>query len=101
MAFYVIGSDELILGFRFVGVPGAAAHTREEALAAFREATKSKDILVLVVTERVASLIPEEVMAWQLAGTYPLIVEIPGIAGHMPDRKSLIDSIREAVGIHV
>ena len=101
MAFYVIGSDELVIGFRFVGVPGAAVHNREEALAAFHRATKAKDILVLIVTERVAALIPAEVMEWQLAGSYPLIVEIPGIAGHMPERKSLIDSIREAVGIHV
>jgi len=101
LAFYVIGSDELVIGFRFVGVPGMAVHTRDEALAGFREATRSKETLVLIVTEQVASLIPNEVMEWQLAGTYPLIVEIPGIAGHAEDRKSLIDSIREAVGIHV
>jgi V/A-type H+-transporting ATPase subunit F len=32
---------------------------------------------------------------------YPLIVEIPGIHGHMEGKKSLTDAIREAVGISV
>jgi vacuolar-type H+-ATPase subunit F/Vma7 len=40
-------------------------------------------------------------MDWQFNGSYPLIVEIPGIEGHLENRKSLIDSIREAVGVHV
>ena len=40
-------------------------------------------------------------MDWQLSGAYPLIVEIPGIEGHLEGRTSLIDSIREAVGLHV
>jgi V/A-type H+-transporting ATPase subunit F len=30
-----------------------------------------------------------------------LIVEIPGIMGRMPGKKTLVDSIREAIGIHV
>jgi V/A-type H+-transporting ATPase subunit F len=46
-------------------------------------------------------MIAEEVMAWQLGGAYPLLVEIPDIGGHRPDRTSLIDSIRDAVGLHV
>ncbi len=40
-------------------------------------------------------------MDWQLGGAYPLLVEIPGIEGHRSDRTSLIDSIRDAVGLHV
>ena len=46
-------------------------------------------------------MIPQEVMDWQLSGEYPLIVETPGIDGHIENRVSLIDSIREAVGLHV
>ena len=36
-----------------------------------------------------------------MGGAYPLVVEIPGIDGHLEGRTSLIDSIRDAVGIHV
>ena len=38
---------------------------------------------------------------WQLKGDYPLIVEIPCLQGSMEGKKSLQDSIREAVGVHI
>ncbi len=104
MDFFVIGDDEVVIGFGFVGVEGAVARTREEALAAFRKATSGgagETVKILILTEQVADLIPDEVMEWQMNGSYPLIVDVPGIGGRMPDRKSLMDSIREAVGLHV
>jgi vacuolar-type H+-ATPase subunit F/Vma7 len=102
VAFYVIGEEEVVLGFRFVGVPGTAVHSEEEARSAFAAATTgASGIMVLVLTEQASALIPHEVMEWQVSGAYPLIVEIPGIDGHLENRTSLIDSIREAVGLHV
>ena len=101
MEFSVIGDEEIVLGFRFAGVPGVAVSSREEALGAFSKATGSGDGLILILTEQVSAMIGEEVMSHQMSGSYPLIVEIPGIQGHLENRKSLVDSIREAVGIHV
>ena len=101
MSFHVIGSEEVVLGFRFVGVPGSVVRTPEEALEAFRTVTANRGARVLILTEQASALISDEVMEWQLGGAYPLIVEIPGIEGHRADRTSLIDSIRDAVGLHV
>lgn len=101
MEFFVIGEEEVVIGFRFVGVQGTAVHTREEALDAFQKATSAGSIMVLVLTEQVSAMIPDEVIDWQFSGSYPLVVEIPGIEGHLENRRSLIDSIRDAVGIHV
>jgi len=101
VAFFVVGGEELVVGFRFVGVPGTVVGSPEEALAAFRAVTADKKIKVLIITEQVAAMIPREVMDWQLGGAYPLIVEIPDVQGHVQNRTSLIDSIREAVGLHV
>ena len=101
MAFYVIGGEEVVIGFRFVGVPGTTVRTEEEAREAFRAATAMPGIKVLILTEQASSLIPREVMDWQVSGAYPLVVEIPGIEGHVANRTSLIDSIRDAVGLHV
>ena len=41
-------------------------------------------------------MIPREVMDWQMGGAYPLIVEIPGIAGHRegPDEPDRFDPRR-------
>jgi vacuolar-type H+-ATPase subunit F/Vma7 len=101
MAFHFIGSEDLAIGFRFVGVPGTVVRTPDEAREAFREITRRGEARILVLGEEVTAMIPDEVLAWQLEGAYPLIVELPGIGGHLEGRKSLVDSIREAVGIHV
>jgi V/A-type H+-transporting ATPase subunit F len=46
-------------------------------------------------------MLDKEVLDWQIGGKVPLIVEIPGLQGHLAGRKTLTDSIREAVGIRV
>jgi V/A-type H+-transporting ATPase subunit F len=101
VAFYIIGGEELVIGFRFVGVPGMVAETADEAREAFRAATALPGVMVLIISEQVSAMIPREVMDWQMSGAYPLLVEIPGIAGHMEGRAGLTDAIREAVGLHV
>jgi vacuolar-type H+-ATPase subunit F/Vma7 len=101
VSFHVIGAEELVIGFRFVGVPGTTVQTEAEAQEAFRAVTEAGSVMVLILTEQVASMLAREVMDWQMNGSYPLIVEIPGIEGHMESRTSLLDSIREAVGLRV
>ena len=101
MAFHFIGSEDLAIGFQFVGVPGTVVHTEQEAREAFRQVTRRGEAKILVLSEDVAAMIPREVLDWQMGGDYPLIVEVPGIGGHQAGRTSLVDSIRNAVGIHV
>lgn len=101
MEFYVIGDEEVVLGFRFAGVDGVAVYDRAGALEAFRRITTGGDAKILILTEQVSAMIEEEVTAWQYGGSYPLVVEVPGIAGHLENRRSLVDAIREAVGVRV
>ena len=101
MAFHFIGSEDLAIGFRFVGIPGTIVGTAEEARDAFHEVTRSGKARILILSEEVTAMIPREVLDWQMGGDYPLIVEVPGIGGHREGRTSLVDSIRDAVGIHV
>ncbi|MCQ2611755.1 MAG: V-type ATP synthase subunit F [Treponema sp.] len=111
MEYFVIGERELVLAFNLVGVKGAVALNRLQALEAFNKVTGkggtvnapvSADIpKILILTEDVSSMLEQEVLDWQKAAKYPLIVEIPGLGGRIPGKKSLTDSIREAVGISV
>lgn len=84
---------------------GRAASGRDEALDAFRKATGElsggETIKVLILTEEVADLLEEEVKAWQMSGAYPLIVEVPGQGSRSGDRKSIVDAIREAIGVMI
>jgi V/A-type H+-transporting ATPase subunit F len=113
--FFFIGDAELVTAFRFVGVEGAAVWDAGGARAVFRRVTEGWDetagaalpgreaegCRVLILTEETADWLGELLIAWQLSGRYPLVVEIPGTMGRLPGRKTLVDSIREAIGIHV
>jgi V/A-type H+-transporting ATPase subunit F len=115
MDYFFLGDPELLTAFRFVGIEGSPVPGPEEALAAFKRITKNWDetagtvlpsnafesCRVLILTEEVADWLGVTLTDWQLSGQYPLVVEIPGTLGRMPGRKTLVDSIREAIGIHV
>jgi V/A-type H+-transporting ATPase subunit F len=113
--YFFIGDAELVTAFRFVGIEGKAAADADEARAAFLRITRGwnetagavlpgaggEGCRVLILTEEAADWLGELLIEWQLSDRYPLIVEIPGILGRLPGRKTLVDSIREAIGIHV
>ncbi len=101
MEFYVIGEEELVIGFRLVGIEGKVASNREEALEGFLYATKELKPRVLILTEEAARFLETETAEWNLSGQFPLLVEIPGLQGKLPGRKTLVESIREAIGISV
>ncbi|NLK46161.1 MAG: ATPase V [Treponema sp.] len=112
MQYFVIGERELVLAFSLVGVKGAVATNRTEAIDVFNRVTGKGDFVsgvpvteerakILIITEEVSVMLEEEVTAWQLSGKYPLIVEISGINGRMKGKKSLTETIREAIGISV
>lgn len=111
MNYFFIGERELALGFKLVGVQGQPVSNRQEALDSFnlhtgqvsdvRAAVEENRPKILILTEDVADMLADEVQAWQMKGKSPLIVEIPGLNGHIKGRKTLTDSIREAVGINV
>lgn len=109
MKFYVIGEREIVLAFKLTGVEGTIAENRNDILSAFNKVTGQGGLLnvpgeiprVLILTEQAASQIESEEIAWQKTGKFPLIVEVPGLNGHLQGKKSLSDAIREAIGVEV
>lgn len=106
----MIGGREIVLGFNLVGVKGAVAVNRSEALDLFLRLTGHGGTAfvpvderpkILILTEEVSQMLEDEVLEWQKGAQYPLIVEIPGIHGHLEGKKSLTEAIREAVGMSV
>ncbi len=111
MEYFIIGERELVLGFMLAGVKGVAVTNRHDALDAFHMVTGSGNLVgalakenrpkVLILTEDVSDMLSKEVLDWQMKGEAPLIVEIPGLQGRIAGKKSLTESIREAVGIQI
>ncbi|MDR2490548.1 MAG: V-type ATP synthase subunit F [Spirochaetaceae bacterium] len=118
------GEDELVTAFRFTGVDGVRVEDAETARALFTvlagggrrqdggvwidshdqsHNNNQKEYHILILSEQVAYWLKNELNDWQLSGRYPLIVEIPAFnaAESSGSRRSLVDAIREAIGIHV
>lgn len=103
MTFFVLGDEDVILGFQFIGIEGKIVETDEDALREFKNVTSGVygSIGVILVTEKVTMMIEETIMEWQLSGGYPLIVEVPDLDGHLEGKKTMLESIREAIGLAV
>ena len=101
MNFFCIADEDTVRGFRLAGIAGQVVNTAEQAAVAVAAAVARTDCGIIVVTEKVAAGIRQQVETIRLDRDRPLIVEIPGPEGPLPGRKSLRQFVQEAVGIRV
>ena len=113
MDYFFLGDPELVTAFRFVGIRGVSVSDADNACDIFYKITEGYDetagtflpgagqCRVIIITEEVADWLGDSLVKWQLSDRYPLVVELPGLLGRLPGRKTLVDSIREAIGVHV
>ena len=98
---FVIGDSQTVAGFRLVGVGGRVATGRDDALAALNEALEKREIGVILIPERMAAKIRDEVDARLYGVGFPLILEIPDASGPVSDRQTIEDIVRRAVGVSI
>jgi len=99
MRYHVIADEDTVLGFRYAGLDGSVVESPEQARRVFREIVKDENVGVIIMTERAAETIGEEVTRIMYQSVRPVIVRIPGPEGPSPTRRRLEDLIQEAVGI--
>ena len=98
MRLCVIGDEDTVVGFRFAGVEGTTVRNAEEAIRALARSVERGDA-VLIVPERIAEWIRQDINRIRFGAALPLIVEVPGREGPVAESPSLFRLIREAVGI--
>ena len=101
MKFRVIGDRETVLGFRLVGVDGHVVQDRDGALAALEDAVSREDAGVVLITEKLAASIRDEVEARLYGFGFPLVLEIPDSEGPDPGRMDIEEVVRRAIGITI
>lgn len=89
----------MVLGFSYAGVPGRVVGNSEEAASALAEACADPEVQVVILEDRVARSIFEDVNRVRFSSHRPVVVEVPGLDGPDPNRPDLLKLIREAVGI--
>lgn len=98
MTFFCIADKESSLGFKLSGINTMEVSTRSEALEALRVARATKDVGVILVTDRAGAYIEEEVKGHITEKPIPLILEVPS-RGQKPKRRSAAELLKELVGI--
>lgn len=101
MTYFVIGDQDTVLGFGLVGVDGVSVHGPEEARAAFDRALETREIGIVVITEKAAEMIRPVVDRYVFTEDFPLILEIPDRTGPHPDRPDMRSLVNQAIGINL
>ncbi|MBN2071008.1 MAG: V-type ATP synthase subunit F [Candidatus Krumholzibacteriota bacterium] len=101
MNFYVIADENTMTGFRLVGLEGEVVETAEEAREALAKAFSSEDIGIIIITERIAASIRDEMEEFIFGHSFPLIIEIPDRKGALEGRISIREMVNAAVGVKV
>ena len=99
MSYFVIGGEDIVLGFSYAGVPGQVVTGPAEASAALARACTDSNVHVVIIEDRLAEGIREEVNRVLFGSHRTVVVEVPGLKGPSANRPDLLKLIREAVGI--
>ena len=99
--FFCIGDVDTCTGFALAGVEGTAPESADDAAGVFDRVRQDPEIAVLIITEEIAARLQEEIIGHRVLGVRPMIVEIPGNLSEEFRGGSLMDSIRQAVGISI
>jgi V/A-type H+-transporting ATPase subunit F len=99
--FYCIADEDTVRGFRLAGVEGRAVAEPKQAAEALDEVFRRMGVGIVILTDVVAAGIRSQVDAYRAGSACPLIVEIPGLKGPMPGRKTLRQFVQEAIGMRI
>ena len=100
MRFFLISDNiDTRAGMRLAGIEGTVVHTKQEVEAAINDAAQSKDLGIILITEKLARLIPEQMSTLKLTKELPLVLEIPDRHGTSRAKNSITRYVNESLGI--
>lgn len=101
MQFHVIADENTVAGFKLVGLDGEAVDSPEGAREALVRAFESRDIGIVIITERIAETVRDQIEQYTYGQAFPLIIEIPDRLGPLPGRQSIREMVNAAVGVKI
>ncbi len=100
MTFFCIADKGSSLGFRLAGIETREISSRSDALEALKVALATEESGVLLVTEKAASFIRQELNSLTYKNQKPLILELPSRGG-TSKRSSVGDYLKDLIGVSV
>lgn len=102
MKFFLISDNiDTQTGMKLAGIDGIVLHTREEILPAIDEIRKKKDIGILLVTQKISEIIPEELDIIRRSRMLPIVTIIPDRHGSTRSKDFITRYVQEAIGVNL
>ncbi|MBZ9608518.1 V-type ATP synthase subunit F [Clostridium estertheticum] len=102
MTSYLVSDNvDTFVGMKMAGIEGVVLHEKEKILEKIKELKKNQGIGIIIITEKIAILIPDEVSVIKLSRERPLLVEIPDRHGWNRGSDSILRYVKEAIGIKI
>ena len=100
-AFLISDNIDTQVGMMLAGIKGKVVHNRDEVLKELKDIIKGKDIGIILITEKLANLVREEISKLKLNMDIPLIVEIPDRHGTTRGKESITKYVKESIGVKI
>ncbi|WP_326908884.1 V-type ATP synthase subunit F [Sedimentibacter sp. MB31-C6] len=100
-SFLICDSRDTWVGLRLAGIDGVIVHDRANALSTMKKVLQNREIGILILTEKIADMISEEVMEYKIKSKVPLIIEIPDRHGSIRTYDAIEKYISDSVGIRI
>ena len=100
MTFFCIADKESSLGFRLAGVETREITSRSNALEALKVALATEEAGIILVTEKAALFLRQELDNLMYKNQKPLILELPSRGGSAK-RRSVGDYLKDIIGVSV
>lgn len=102
MRSYLISDNmDTFVGMGMAGIEGIVLHEKEEIIKKIEELTKDNEIGIIIITEKIGSLILDEVNRIKLSKDTPLLVEIPDRHGFSRSSDYILKCVKEAIGLKI
>jgi V/A-type H+-transporting ATPase subunit F len=95
-----IGKNDMVAGFRLVGINGVVVSTVDEAKHALLKSMENIDVAIIIISETFSAELRKTIDELRLNRIAPLIIELPG----KPGSSSGIDMskiVGTAIGVKV
>ena len=100
MKSYLISDNiDTFVGMKMAGIESIVLHEKEEIVKKIEELKNDQEIGIIIITEKIGVLVPEEVSIIKLSKERPLLVEIPDRHGWSKGSDAILRYVKEAIGL--
>ena len=98
-SYFISDNVDTFVGMKMAGVKCEMLHDREDIIARIEELRQDDEIGIIIITEKIALLIPQLVSEIKLAKRRPLLIEIPDRHGTIKGKDSIVRYVKESIGL--